>query len=62
MIIVKTFGMVYKIILANMFGGVGTGLFNAAYALYNPLFMLATAGFPYCYFKNGFRKCCKRQI
>ncbi len=46
MIIVKTFGMVYKIILANMFGGVGTGLFNAAYALYNPLFMLATAGFP----------------
>lgn len=46
MIIVKTFGMIYKIILANMFGGVGTGLFNAAYAIYNPLFMLATAGFP----------------
>lgn len=46
MIIVKTFGMIYKIVLANMFGGVGTGLFNAAYAIYNPLFMLATAGFP----------------
>ncbi len=46
MIIVKSFGMIYKIVLANMFGGVGTGLFNAAYALYNPLFMLATAGFP----------------
>lgn len=46
MIIVKCFGMIYKIVLANMFGGVGTGLFNAAYALYNPLFMLATAGFP----------------
>lgn len=46
MVIVKGFGMIYKIILANMFGGVGTGLFNAAYSLYNPLFMLATAGFP----------------
>ncbi len=46
MIIVKLMGMVYKILLSNMYGGVGTGLFNAAYALYNPLFMLSTAGFP----------------
>lgn len=45
-IIVKLMGMVYKIILSSMFGGVGTGLFNSAYALYNPLFMLSTAGFP----------------
>ena len=46
MIIVKLMGMIYKILLSNMYGGVGTGLFNAAYALYNPLFMLSTAGFP----------------
>ncbi|MGN0537843.1 MAG: polysaccharide biosynthesis C-terminal domain-containing protein [Acutalibacteraceae bacterium] len=45
-VIVKLMGMVYKIILSSMLGGVGTGLFNSAYALYNPLFMLSTAGFP----------------
>ncbi len=46
MVIVKLMGMLYKILLSNMYGGVGTGLFNSAYALYNPLFMLSTAGFP----------------
>ena len=46
MIIVKLMGMIYKILLSNMYGGVGTGLFNSAYALYNPLFTLSTAGFP----------------
>ena len=46
MVIVKIMGMIYKILLSNMYGGVGTGLFNSAYALYNPLFMLSTAGFP----------------
>lgn len=46
MILVKLMGMVYKILLSSMYGGVGTGLFNSAYALYNPLFMLSTAGFP----------------
>lgn len=46
MIIVRLMGMVYKILLSAMYGGVGTGLFNSAYALYNPLFMLSTAGFP----------------
>lgn len=46
MIIVRLMGMVYKILLSGMYGGVGTGLFNSAYALYNPLFMLSTAGFP----------------
>ena len=45
-LIVKLMGMIYKILLSNQFGGVGTGLFNSAYALYNPLFMLSTAGFP----------------
>ncbi len=46
MVIVKLMGMIYKILLSNQYGGVGTGLFNSAYALYNPLFMLSTAGFP----------------
>ena len=46
MVIVKIMGMVYKILLSGQYGGVGTGLFNSAYALYNPLFMLSTAGFP----------------
>ncbi len=46
MIIVKLMGMIYKILLSNEYGGVGTGLFNSAYALYNPLFTLSTAGFP----------------
>lgn len=46
MVVVKLMGMIYKIILSNQYGGIGTGLFNAAYALYNPLFMLSTAGFP----------------
>lgn len=46
MVLVKIMGMLYKILLSNMYGGVGTGLFNSAYALYNPLFTLSTAGFP----------------
>ena len=46
MVIVKLIGMVFKIVLSRMFGGVGTGIFNTAYELYNPLFTLATAGFP----------------
>lgn len=46
MVVVRLMGMVYKILLSGMYGGVGTGLFNSAYALYNPLFMLSTAGFP----------------
>ncbi len=47
MVLVKIMGMLYKILLSNMYGGVGTGLFNSAYALYNPLFTLSTAGFPF---------------
>lgn len=46
MVIVKIMGMIYKILLAQVFDGVGYGIFNIAYELYNPLFMLATAGFP----------------
>lgn len=46
MIVVKIMGMVFKILFANMVDGVGNGMFNIAYSLYEPLFMLATAGFP----------------
>lgn len=46
MVIVKIMGMVYKILLARVLDGVGNGIFNIAYELYTPLFMLATAGFP----------------
>lgn len=46
MVVVKIMGMIYKILLAQVFDGVGYGIFNIAYELYNPLFMLATAGFP----------------
>lgn len=53
MIIVKLLGMLYKIVLTNMFyqmgdayAGIGTGLLGNAYEVYIPLFTLATAGFP----------------
>ena len=31
-VVVRLMGMVYKILLSGMYGGVGTGLFNSAYA------------------------------
>ena len=53
MIVVKLLGMFYKVILTNMYGefganlaGIGSGLLQNAYEVYNPLFALATAGFP----------------
>lgn len=46
MIIVKLIGMVYKVLLGGMVSSVGYGIFTLAYSLYDPLFMLATGGFP----------------
>lgn len=53
MVIVKLLGMLYKVFLTRLFAefgdayaGFGTGLLNNAYEVYNPLFTLATAGFP----------------
>lgn len=53
MVVVKLFGMIFKVMLTRMyttfgdeFAGIGTGLLNNAYEVYNPLFTLATAGFP----------------
>lgn len=49
-VIVKLMGMVYKVSLSNLFeaygNGIGNGIFNNTYALYDPIFTLATAGFP----------------
>lgn len=46
MFTVKIIGALFKIPLMRIIGGVGTGYFNSAYELYNPLAALATAGFP----------------
>lgn len=43
---VKLIGALFKIPLASILGVTGMGYFTAAYDLYNPLFTLATAGFP----------------
>ena len=45
-IIVKIIGMLFKIPINTMLGGVGAGCFSAAYDLYGPIESLATAGFP----------------
>lgn len=46
MAVVRIIGALFKIPLANILGGEGNGYFSAAYDLYNPLYALATAGFP----------------
>ena len=46
LLIVKIIGMLYKVSLSRLYGGVGAGLLSNAYELYIPLFTLATAGFP----------------
>lgn len=44
--IVKGIGALFKIPLNAVIGDVGMGYFGTAYTLYNPVFSLATAGFP----------------
>ena len=53
LVVVKLCGMAYKVLMASMlssygdaYAGFGSGLLNNAYEVYNPLFTLATAGFP----------------
>ena len=53
LVVVKLCGMAYKVLMAAMlssygdaYAGFGSGLLNNAYEVYNPLFTLATAGFP----------------
>ena len=44
--LVKLLGALFKIPLANLLGGVGNGYFNAAYNIYNVLFVISTTGLP----------------
>lgn len=46
MAVVKIIGALFKIPLGWILGPEGFGYFNSAYDLYNPLFTIATAGFP----------------
>ena len=45
-VIVKIIGMLFKVLFANIVDGVGNGMFNSAYELYNVIFTVASAGFP----------------
>lgn len=45
-IVSKLFGSVYTIILQNMIGDRGMGLYNMAYPVYSTLLIISTAGFP----------------
>ncbi|MEE1282230.1 MAG: polysaccharide biosynthesis protein [Acutalibacteraceae bacterium] len=45
-IAVKLIGVIFKVLFANIVDGVGNGVFNSAYELYNVIFTVASAGFP----------------
>ena len=45
-IVSKVFGAIFRIPLTNMIGAEGQAYYSAAYAVYNLLFVIATAGFP----------------
>jgi len=45
-IVSKIFGAIFRIPLTNMIGAKGQSYYSAAYAVYNLLFVIATAGFP----------------
>ena len=44
--LVKIVGALFKIPLNSIIGDAGMGYFGTAYTIYNPIFCLATAGFP----------------
>ena len=44
--IVKILGILFRIFVTGMIGPTGAAYFTVAYEIYNPLFELATAGFP----------------
>ena len=45
-IVSEIFGAIFRIPLTNMIGAEGQAYYSAAYAVYNLLFVIATAGFP----------------
>lgn len=46
MLLVKVAGAAFKIPLAYILEGIGSGYFSSAYSIYNPIYALATAGLP----------------
>ncbi len=46
LVIVKILGLVFKIPLTNILGGVGMGYYNTAFMLFSPVFSLAIGGLP----------------
>ena len=44
--LVKVIGLLFKIPLTDMIGGVGRGYFNSAYEIYTPIFAISMAGLP----------------
>ena len=46
LVVVKILGLVFKIPLTNILGGIGMGYYNTAYMLFSPVFSLAIGGFP----------------
>lgn len=45
-VVVKIIGSLFKVLFLNIVDGVGNGIFNSAYELYNVIFTVASAGFP----------------
>lgn len=45
-VISKALGSVYTVLLQNMVGDLGMGLYNMAYPIYSSLLLISTAGFP----------------
>ena len=46
LIIVKILGLVFKIPLTNILGGVGMGYYNTSFMLFSPIYSLAVGGLP----------------
>lgn len=46
LVIVKILGLLFKIPLTNILGGIGMGYYNTAYMLFSPVFSLAIGGLP----------------
>ena len=46
LVVVKILGLVFKIPLTNILGGIGMGYYNTAFMLFSPVFSLAIGGFP----------------
>ncbi len=57
MVVVKIFGVLFKIPLANILGETGSGYFNTAYSIFTPIYTLSIAGLPSAVSKLVAEKC-----